>query len=197
MCYAAPMPLPVITGVQRVAMIWTVQGGGHAVTVLHFSAPAISSSQLANDIDTNATANMWSHTTTSTKVTELHVTKLDGSSATFIKPVTGAKWAGTSVSDAVPAVACLVKLATGLRGPANRGRLFLPDCAEPTIADGSMVGSTLTSSQNAWSAFFAAMTALGDLLVVASYKHATGTIVTSVVVESKLGTQRRRQSRLR
>ena len=49
--------------------------------------------------------------------------------------------------------------------------------------------------QTAWNTFLAAMSTAGVKLCVASYKYATQTEVTTLLVESPLGTIRRRQPR--
>lgn len=191
-------PLPVIADTFRVAMFWQGQSGLLGQTVMHFQKAAASAASVAADVDANVTASMWTHTNTNTKVTELHVTPLDGSSATYILAVTGAKWAGTSgASDVVPASAVVVSFRTGLRGKSNRGRIYLPFTSENVIADGKLLAANVAIGQPAWNAFLAAMIAVPDFPVVASYKLATKHQITSIVYEGTLGTQRRRQQRLR
>lgn len=190
--------LPIIADTYRVAFQWVGQSGQSAISVLHFHKTGGTAAGVASDIDTNIAANMWTHTNTNTKVTALHVTPLDGSSSTFVLGVTGSKWAGTSgAADTSPASAVVVSLRTALRGRSNRGRIFLPFCTENVISDGSLLSANVAIGQAAWNSFLAAMVSPAAQLVVASYKLAQQHAVTSILYEQALGTQRRRQERLR
>ena len=192
------MPLPVISNVYRVAMIWQDTGGLRAQTVMHFRRSSSTAQAVATAFDANVTANMWISLKSSTKVTELHVTPLDGSSATLIMPVTGAKWAGVGTSgDIIPAAAVVVSFRTALRGKSNRGRIYLPFVAEAALSSGTLVSTDVTAGQTAWTNFIAAMNTATTPPVVASYKNSTWVDVVTAIYESVAGTQRRRQSRLR
>ena len=190
-------PLPIIANVHRVAFNWSIGVSEHAVNVMHFEAPAMSAASLAAALEANVTANMWAWVSSSAFISSLSILELDGASGTVeIATSAGAKWAGTSAADHVPAVAQIVKLSTGFRGRSRRGRLYLPAIAENAMADGVINGS-LVAQQTAWNNFLAAMDAAGAALQVASYTQTDSRDVTAVVCEAVLATQRRRQSRLR
>jgi hypothetical protein len=164
--------------------------------VMHFHKAGTSASVIASTIDANVTANMWNNVSTVASVTSLVVTPLDGSSATYTLTTTGAKWQGPNVgTEYVPAAANIIKLQTNLRGRTFRGRLFLPFQSESGMTNG--INGNTALSQTAWNNFLTAMNAASQFLVIASYKLGSQISVTAITVESALGTQRRRQSRLR
>jgi hypothetical protein len=189
-------PLPVITNVYRVAMVWTGPGGQRATNVIHIRKASSNASAVATAVDANVTANMWQQVVNSASVTRLDVTPLDGSGATASLAVSGAKWTGTAGAvDAIPAFAEVVTLRTSLRGRSYRGRVYIPFIGESAQANGSMTGTA--AAQTAWTNFIVAMAAAAQSVVVASYLHATAQDVTSAIIQTIGGTQRRRQSRLR
>lgn len=190
------MPLPIISNVYRVTLNWTHTSGQIAANVLHIQASASTAQGIASAVDSAALQNMWAQVSQNAVMTKLQVVKLDGSSGQYELATSGAKWTGAGgAGDYIPAFSELVSLKTGLRGPANRGRLFLPFITEAAQSNGTITG--VSTTQTAWNSFFSSLTAGGNLLVVASYKHGVATVVTSLVVESLGATQRRRQTRLR
>lgn len=191
------MSLPVIANLYRIALKWSNGALATAVNVLHVQAPTLNSADVWAALDANVTAGMWNSQGASAYVFEAHVTRLDGSTATFQAAPTGAKWTGIQTGENIPALATIIKLVTATRGPAHRGRLYLPFVAEASTSYGTMVGAIRTGQQTPWNTFLTAMAAANAPLVVASYKHASASLVTAVLVESVFGTQRRRQTRLR
>jgi len=191
------MPLPIITNIYRVALIWTGPSGQHAVNVMHFSRASSSASAVASAIDASVTSAMWTDIQNGWSVNQLQVTPLDGSSATFLLAVTGAKWTGTTAGDFVPGASAIVSLRTGLRGRSHRGRIFRPGIAEASMSNGQLTTGSVATTQTAWNTFLTTVTTAGATPVVASYLHQTADSVTSYLCELVLGTQRRRQSRLR
>lgn len=193
------MPLPVISNIYRVAMLWLDSGTGlRGQTTMHFRKASSSASAVATSFDANVTAAMWQSLRNTTSVKELHVTPLDGSSATYILATSGAKWAGVGGSgEIIPAEAVVVSLRTLYRGKSFRGRLYLPFVAEASQAGGLLTPADVTTAQAAWNAFLTAMVAAATFPAVASYLLATSTDVSSIIYEGTAGTQRRRQSRLR
>lgn len=211
-------PLPVISGVHRVAFNWRVSATGpFATNVMHFKGASTDTLALKNALDANVTTAMWAGCGTTTNVYQLQITPLDGSSATVIYAVSGAKWAGSVVGTAIePAPSVIVALKTATRGRRSRGRVFIPFPDETSVNNGSFSG-TIATNQSAWDTFRTAMNTSLYPMVVASYGHGyhkTGGKgqpivytpvtwapdsypVTSCTVESVLGTQRKRQSRLR
>lgn len=191
------MPLPTIAGVHRVALEWTGPSGQSAANVLHVEAAGLTASDVATAIDGDVTQQMWMHTASSFQVTRMVVTPLDGHSASFVFPTSGLKWTGDGgASDFSPAVAAIVSLRSAERGARARGRLYLPGVVEGLTTAG-VLNANVATAQTAWNAFLAALAADSCALVVASYTHAEAFTVTSVVYESVVATQRRRQSRLR
>jgi hypothetical protein len=202
------VPLPIIANTFRCALKWINTGGSQsAVNVIHVQANT--AGQHASDafaaIDAHVSANMWVSAVAGASVTEVDITPLDGVSATqSFSTGSPAKWSGSAGGDYVPQVAVLIKLFTGLRGRQNRGRVYLPFTAETGISDGLLVATGVINA--AWVAFQAGMVGMAPVewgLCVASYDrahagvgaHATG--ITGLLCEQVLGTQRRRQGRLR
>ena len=191
------MPLPVITNVYRCALNWQ-SGSQKSVNVMHVRRAASSASAVAAALDAWATAGLWGFEPTGTAVNNLVITPLDGTSASYTLPVTGAKWSGSAgVSEFFPAAAVVVKLTTLLRGRSQRGRLFLPWVAESKQTNGGLDVATQGTTQTAWNTFLGALISAGFPPVVASYLHSSATDVVAMTVETLEGTQRRRQSRNR
>lgn len=190
------MPLPIIADTYRVTINWNETGLGlRAANVLHLLKASSTASSIASTLDANVTAGMWANCHGQYVAQNLHVTPLDGSSATFVLPVSGAKWTGGGTGDLIPAQSPIVSLRTNFRGPRHRGRLFLPAPSESTSANGQLI--SVSSVQTAWNTWLAAMIAAGAQPVVASYKFSGQVPVVSILVETTLGTQKRRQDVLR
>ena len=191
-------PLPIITNVFRTTLNWQITGGPAAHTVMHFNCATGGTAAVFAALSTNVTSTMWMAQIGTCLITSVSILPLDGIAATVIYSTgSGTKWGGPQVGDYVVAPSVLVKLTTGARGPSHRGRAFLPYPAEAAIANGALSGSTQGSMQTAWNTFYTAMSSAAVIPVVASYKHSTATNVQSYFVENLLGSQRRRQSRLR
>jgi hypothetical protein len=194
----ATMPLPVIDDVFRVAVLWQDANSPQtAVNVMHVFADTGTPTSVAAGLDAAANAGMFAAMSNAIVATEFAITPLDGSSATEFFTPDPAKWTGQTSGDYAPQVAALVKLRTGLRGRSKRGRVFLPFTAEGAQSNGTLTGSKVTTMQTEWDAFVAQLLSDNNPLVVASYKLASSANVTSEVVESETGTQRRRQTRNR
>ena len=210
--------LPVITDVHRVAFKWRVGSSGPtAVNVMHFRGPSAIPTGLYTALGTNLTAAMWAGIGTDTKIYEVDITPLDGVTATLVNTPTGAQWAGSSTpGNYMPDAAGVISLRTASRGRRYRGRIYTPFILESVAANGIFT-APLTATQAAWNTFLAAMNTATWGLVVATYGHSLhrtknpgggytltpvtwtpdATPVTSLNYELTLGTQRRRQQRLR
>jgi hypothetical protein len=212
--------LPIINGIQRVALLWKFGNTGQmAVNVMHFSTASTDTLALKNALDTNVTANMWLQTRTDAQITQLSITPLDGTSATQIYAVSGTKWAGpgATTADIMPQVTAVLSLRTSQRGRQNRGRLYLPWVTEDKAQSGAYT-ATFGTQQTAWDTFRTAMATALMPMHVASYGHSlhkhkdpnSGTItytpvtwtphsnaVVTGTIEAMLATMRPRQSRLR
>jgi len=169
-------PLPVINGVFRVALNWTHAATGQsAENVIHISDIGGSSNAVAAELDSRAVADMWLSANSQASVKSLSITPLDGTSATIDYLMTqDGRWAGDGTDGFLPAVATIVKFNSAMRGRANNGRLFIPFTDEGKVTDGFVpcVASYLVGS-------------------------AHESDIVQVTVEEVLGTQRRRQGRLR
>lgn len=195
------MPLPVITNTYRVTFKWTGPSNLTAANVLHFFASGGgSAAALYTALDTNANASMWQTAPATCAISTVNIIKLDGTSGT-ISNGTGspAKWAGQSgaAPEVIPQVATLIKLTTGQRGPAKRGRLFLPFVQESASAQGQLQGTYAANVQAAWRTWQTALNTAGYALCVASYAHASQVSPVTITCEQFLATQRRRQGRIR
>ena len=194
------MSLPVITDVWRVTLLWGSYGGVTPRNVFHvYCAGGAADTQVAAALTTalNAHQDMWDAVSTDYSLDSFDLLGLDGASSTSKHMISATT--GSATGDTIPSSAALVKFTTGRRGPRNRGRMFLGPVGEGAVSGGYLQNPTLGNVQTAFNGFLAALgagsTALA--LVVASYKHASFALVTSVVVENKLGTMRRRQQQLR
>lgn len=194
--------LPVINDVFRCALNWTDPTGQTATNVIHIRANFADPTPtlVMGALDSSARADMWDSATLSSAITDVAITPLDGVSATeHFTPATPAHWKGEQSGDFIPQVAVVVKLTTGERGRSHRGRVFVPFTCETVAANGSLGSSVQAAMLTAWENFQGNLEAYTHpcQLDVASYKEANSLLVTGFFVEGVLGTQRRRQGRLR
>jgi hypothetical protein len=195
------MPLPIIADVFRCVLNWTDPGapqGAH--NVLHFKTSVAGRTplQVFTCLDAHVTQAMWDFTTTNAFVTSVGITKLDGVSAAEVFGTgSPAKWQGGGTGSGIPQVAGVVKLATGLRGPANRGRIFLPFVGEGEYANGTLID--VVASTNAWVTAAAAWIADATTpmaLGIASYKHSNWHQVVNLATQARSRTLGRRLRRV-
>jgi len=195
------MPLPVIDDTYRCAFKWSSGSGGSgrsAVNVMHILAAATTTDDVMNAIFDNVAHTMWSGVSDQFAVNDVTVQALDGTTAAITRVTArDAQWTGTGGTQYSPASAAVVKLITGFAGRSKRGRLFLPYIAEDSMADGALGSDVVGQGQTAWEAFRSAMEGDGFELAVASYKLESSLPVLQVSYEAPLGTQRRRQERVR
>lgn len=191
------MPLPVIDAVDRITIRWTdTVTGQFAYNVFHVreNTPA-TSSVLAGRILSRMTAAMWSWVASSSRIDQISVLPLDGVSSSYVATVAAAAGTtgGSGSATPLPAVAGLISLATGFRGPAKRGRIYLPNVAEAEVS--GQVLQDVAAVQTAWNTFIANLTTDANPLGVASYVHAAFDPVLTLRAESIVATQRRRVHR--
>lgn len=151
-------------------------------------------------LDAAADVAMWTAQVTVAAVSDIAITPLDGVHATtHAPPATPAKWTGQNGTVYAPASALLIKIGTGLRGRTHRGRVFLPFVNQAAQLDGGMDPTIVATVGAAWLDFAEDLFAGSPSLSfgVASYKLAQFNEERSVSAEVPLGTQRRRQGRLR
>lgn len=190
------MPLPVIASVSRVAFNWVSDvNAWTAENVMHFSTDTLTSSQLATQLNIAASTNMFAGISNDMHCSTCSITPLNGTAAT--QDFALSDWNGAQLGQAVPAAAHVITLRTGIRGRSHRGRIYLPGVAEDVMDNGLILGASNDSAQAAWTTFLTDIAAAGANLVVASYTLETADDVTTVHAQQVVGTQRRRQSRLR
>lgn len=187
------MPLPVIANTYRVVFNWTgTDSDENVVSVQHFNFTG-TEAQLAAHLNDNLQLHMLEGLLSTTEVTTVDITALDGVSGAQSFPLT--TWSGeTGSGDTLPGFNILVLGSTGLRGPANRGRIFLPSPIEAVITDGLLDAANAVEINDAWTDFVAAMAADAANWGVASYVNATFNAYTTVTVPRMLGVIRRRRN---
>jgi hypothetical protein len=191
--------LPVIADTYRCALEW--QNSDHpdwvATNVIHVHKSSSNPAAIATILDNAATPNMWRAQGSHSKVGQINVTPLDGSSVTYpYPPATPAHWVGTQTANTpVPNVTNLVKLLTSKRGRSFRGRVFLPWTDEAAINGNLLDTGFAALITTAWVAFHTALTAATTDLVVASYVLAQQNAVAALASETSIGTMRRRLAR--
>jgi hypothetical protein len=170
---------------------------------VHDGTGTATETDVFNMFDSHVTSSMWGGISQGASVVEVDVIRLDGTSPTGVLSTgSPSKWTGGSGSTSdpfVPNAPILVSFKTSQRGPAHRGRIYLPFVAENAITDGSLDSGVRSSMQTAWDTFLTAMGTGGSVaqLGVASYKHSSWLSTGTLNVETILGTQKRRQQRLR
>jgi hypothetical protein len=192
-------PLPVIPNVVRVGIPWQSNFGVKPYNVFHVATSSSDLAQLALDIgDAMETAggSLFGPVDDSYQFDELDLTPLDGTTPGQTFPITAVQSGGTG-GDGIPGLCCVVSFRTAQRGPRGRGRVYLGPVSEGAQNNGILVDTGAVAA--AWETFDDEMASSGSAasLVVASYVHSEANGVTSIVVNSAGGTQRRRQSRLR
>ena len=191
--------LPVITDVWRITIDWNTNGGVTPHNVMHFldgvgGRPA---DEVAANIWQNWTADMFDCIGSGYTTQTLSCLKLDGTSATSVQTIpTINQVGGGGGLDAEPNAAAVIKLATGLRGRSNRGRVYLGPIAESAVATATVNSGVRDTMTAAWVAFANAMVTLEQPLGVASYRHANWHQVTDLICRQRVGSVRRRLDQL-
>lgn len=207
-----------MAGAQHCALKWEL-GTESAVNTLSFHPTAGGTqAELAAALDAQFTALMTESVVTTARVAEVAITPYDGVSATTAYPIVN--WVGGVTGEHIPGVAVVLTLNTGLGGKSQRGRIYLPFTGEAMASNGVVLAADRAEIEAAWNTFVSAMGDAGwDLIVASTITQHTktvknpdgsvtrrvpnggavphGTIVNHVKLQPVLGTQRRRQSRLR
>lgn len=184
--------LPVVTDGFRSTIKWqSFLTGRIDENVMAWVGSPGSEADLSAKITGNLTASCLTSTSSDFTLIEVDVIKLDGTSGTRTFPIASGIQ-GQGGGDYAPQVATLIHLGTGLRGPARRGRVYLPGCAENAQTAGTITSSLVTSMQTAWDAFLTNMATDGYGWGVLSIVNADIALVTDVVVRPRVATQRRR-----
>lgn len=182
------MPLPIIANTFRTVLQWTESLTGlTAHNVMHFKTAGSgrTAAQVYTCLNTHVTQAMWDFAATTAVVNEVAITPLDGVSAARVTSTgSPSKWQGAGAGQALPQVAGEISFATGLRGPAHRGRAFIPFVGEGEVSGRNMVDVAAVAA--AWAAFISAVDTDATTpmdLVIASYANGTAAIVTSLTVK--------------
>lgn len=187
------MPLPVISNVYRCAFNWDgTMSDRPVVSVQHFrTTKAID--ELASDLDALATTTMFSYTEATVEASSVDITPLDGVSAS--QSFSLANWHSSGgATETLPGFNVMVLGSTGLRGPSNRGRIFLPSPGENVITDGLLDSGNADAITDAWNDFRVNAGIESIEYGVASYVTPDFTTYTSLLCSRKLGVIRRRRN---
>lgn len=191
-------PLPVIANTFRVALNWTSNDESQIATnVIHVRGAALGADDIGLALDAAWQDNQWAAMPEHWAFNVTQITPLNGTGATLDYETLSPHQYGRGGATWLPAGAAVVQFGTGLRGKENRGRVFLGPVSEAQTADGALTGSVAATIQGGWQAFATALSVGSIEHVVASYKLAVAHTVTQYTVKSALGTQRRRQTRVR
>lgn len=117
---------------------------------------------------------------------------------TQYSPFTAGQVVGAATGSDLPwEVACCLSLKTNLRGPRNRGRLYLGPIGANAMAAGGLFASSVDSLASSFSTVFLspAQTATSTKLMVVSRAYATAIPVTSISVGHVPDSQRRRRKK--
>lgn len=200
-------PLPVIPNAVKCALHWTCTGQT-AVITFGIQTSLSDLAAVAAAISSRVTTAMWGTVTAQASVNQMSLFRYDGVTPTYVTTVTGSQWVGSggAAAEFSPASAPVISLRTAARGQWARGRIFLPFTSETQITGGAIIGATVTAMQTAWDAFRTGM-ASGSvpLAVISLADHPelnpphtpSARLVISTSVEAALGTQRKRQGRVR
>lgn len=133
---------------------------------------------------------------TSVSLTEIRFAAFDSAGATIngsnvftlTTPI-----AGTGSGAGLPRqVAAVLSLRTGARGPAGRGRMFLPYCAATPATDGLIGSSTASTTLTAAQTLMAAIRTVGPAPAVVNRAGVTFSGISSVAMGNHFDVQRRR-----
>jgi hypothetical protein len=206
------MALPLLPTTFRVALNHLATASPTFTNVIHVQSATLTPAQVLAALDGAAVPGMFDCVPTSIGTHTAVVTKLDNATPSFEGALANAGWDGAGGAESSPASSAVVTFKTSQRGKRHTGRIFIGYVAEDKMANGSLDPTSQATMQGAWTAFVANAATAGVPLVVASYGHdgapppprptrpafaASAVTVNTASVSSTLGTQRRRQSRLR
>jgi hypothetical protein len=191
-------PLPTISDVFRVQLVWNTNVGITPVNVFHVRTSIGTASDVGDTINADARVNQFAGMSAGHIVQGLNITALDGHSAAVFRALAPTKWHGsTSGSDLIPQSAAVVSFRTTQRGSRGRGRMYVGPIAESAQANGTLDSTVSGLLAVAWADFITDMAGDSTPLVVASYLHADAHDVDTFAIDSLVGTQRRRLDQLR
>ena len=200
------MPLPIITGVARVAVRGTMPSGQRWINVCHVRKNAGGAFSGADQAAVQpilvrlwrgtafGSGNDWlSNCNNQLTLDDMTYTPLDGSSPSIVQSV---NLNGVSAGVSAPSeVAQVLTLRTALRGRAHRGRMYMPAPVVGTYsAGGVLTGANITNFLTQVVAVQNALIAAGFTIVVASYLGAgSASDVIVFTMDNKADVQRGRK----
>lgn len=207
------MPLPLLPQVFRVAITHGTAALPAAFTnVIHVSSATLSPSQVLTALDGAIAAGSFDCLNSGFDLHSAVITKLDNATPSVEGPLSNPNWNGTGSGEGSPASSAVVTLKTTSRGRRHTGRIYIGWVAEDKMASGQVLAASQAVMNAAWATNVANLTSAGIPLHVTSYgfdgvapppkpvreAFAASTLpVVTATVGGTLGTQRRRQSRLR
>lgn len=189
--------LPVITDMFRVTLDWGTWNGIKPRNVIYIQCASGLATDIPGALNAAWHSAMWGPLPSGMQMSQVEILALDGSSSSTTAAVT--TQSGQSGGSAgAPGQAVIVSFQTGLRGPANRGRVFLGPASDTIVTDGLYTGS-LSSLNSAWAAFQTALQAHTPVCAhhVVSIKNGTHHVVTNYRAQQVAGGQLRRLKQLR
>jgi hypothetical protein len=179
---------------------------------MHFFSSTLTSDQVITALNGAVKPGMFQAVHAGMTTVNLVGTELDGVAPSVERSFTAGNWLGAALGEPQIAPCIIITLKTTQRGRRHTGRVFLGSITEDDTVGGSLLAATQTIMQAAWTTFVADATGAGIPLHVTSYGYtrkpgdpddgrvdfapSTAPVVTATV-QTILGTQRRRQSRLR
>lgn len=193
------LPLPVVSDVYLTRLVFTdANAPRDAVCDLYFkdSAGGHTGDDLFTAFAASVRRDQWAFQKTTTKLTNVKTTKLDGTAATRDHLTdSNVKWTGQASGALILQGCDVVTIRTGFRGRSRRGRIYLPWVCEDVQDNGILGTASVSAAQTAWSAFLADMVTAGYPPHVVSPLHGDSVQAVSYTVRPYLKTQRRRARR--
>jgi hypothetical protein len=188
--------LPVITDMFRVTFLWNRLNGVQPRNVIYIQCASGNVADIPGALNAAWHSGMWDPIPSGYGFSLVSTLPLDGSSASVVQAVTTQTGTATG-SDIIPGSAGIVSFATGFRGPANRGRIFLGPQSEGEQTNG--LAQDMAACATAWAAFQTSLQAHTPVCAhhVVSIKNSTHHPVTSYVGRPVCGSQLRRLKQLR
>lgn len=195
-------PTPVIADVFRIVMLWDSAKGISPRNVFHLHGPGRTVAQVGTSINAafvlaDAAGNNWDAMSTYWGCTAISIQPLDGATAATDFTLTTGSQVGGVGGDFFAAACAVVSLKTGFLGARGRGRVYVGPVAEGAQTEGKITAASQGVMLAGWGAFLTKLTTDLNPLCIASYRWEDSHDVTSVRIDTVLGTQRRRQDQLR